>query len=89
MKTLRRSTQSKLETKQLALVLIEEDIADLALEWVTGCESCADDALTEFDYLLDAITHSDPRVTEYLLSRPAQCPFCSSPITEKTRIKVT
>jgi hypothetical protein len=88
MKMLRRSIQSNRSIEQLNVVLVDEDVLDLVLEWVTGCESCADDALTEFDYLLDAITHSDPRITEYLLRRPGQCPFCSSPITEKTRIKV-
>lgn len=88
MNMLRRSDPSPRPIEELNIVLVEEDVLELAAEWVTGCEYCAEDALLPFDYLLDVITNCNPSVTEYLLRRPVLCPFCSSWITEKTRIRV-
>jgi hypothetical protein len=40
-----------------------------------------------FDWILDRITGSDPRVTDNLLKQPARCPRCFREITEKTLIE--
>jgi hypothetical protein len=45
------------------------------------CEACAPDlAETPFDFVIDAITGSDPEVTDYVLPEAAHCPRCSSPV---------
>ena len=74
--------------EDLDIVLIEEPILSEALEWVSGCENCAENAFTTFDYLLDAVTGCDPIVTEYMMWRPGLCPQCAGDVTEKTHVGV-
>jgi hypothetical protein len=38
-------------------------------------------------YLIDHITGSDPRVTDYILEAPAKCPNCKREILEKTLVE--
>ena len=63
---MRHDLPSKLTTEDLDIVLIDETVLLEALEWVSGCENCAEDAFTTFDCLLDAITGCDPTITEYV-----------------------
>src|SRR5262245_57998748 len=70
------------------IVLIDElTLVDVEL-FVAGCEVCAENAAMSLEYVLDALTDSDPTVTEYLMCRPARCPSCSSQITEKSLVAV-
>jgi hypothetical protein len=78
----------QLPIEEINIVLLDENIVEEAEQWVLGCEHCTDVAILELDYVLDAITGCDPQVTEYVMCRPAQCPFCSSEVQEKTRVAV-
>ncbi len=88
MKVSRESVKTKPSIEKLHVVLIEQAVLDDVVEWVAGCESCDDNAVLPFDYLLDVVTDCDPTVTEYLMCRLETCPFCLSKITEKTRVSV-
>lgn len=71
--------------EEMDVVLVDEKVALEAEDYVDGCGACAPKrASMTFDYLLDAVTGYDPSRTEYLMRRPAECPFCGSEITEKT-----
>jgi len=85
---MRHDLPSKPTTEDLDIVLIGETVLLEALEWVSGCEICAENAFTMFGYLLDAITGCDPTITEYVMWRPGRCPHCAGQITEKTRIAI-
>jgi hypothetical protein len=68
------------------IVLLSESQIIEAEDFVVGCERCANHAEISFDYLLDALTGSDPSNTEYLMPRPARCPHCLCDVTEKTLV---
>jgi hypothetical protein len=73
---------------ELEIAFIEDPLVLGAENYVSGCFHCDERASLPFDYVLDAITGCDPRLTEYLMSRLAQCPRCSSKINEKTLVVV-
>jgi hypothetical protein len=56
---------------------------------INGCESCVETAELPFDYILDALTGSDPSVTDYVLEVPARCLQCGAEINEKTLVEPT
>ena len=62
--------------------------ADIALIIDTARVAChlTPDAEITLDYILDEITGCDPQFTEYILSRPANCPACFHEVTEKTLV---
>jgi hypothetical protein len=68
------------------IVLLSESQIIEAEDFVVGCERCVNDAEISFDYLLDALTGSDPSNTEYLMPRPARCPHCLCDVNEKTLV---
>jgi hypothetical protein len=66
------------------VILVDETRLAQAEACLSGCEHCVANTETTFDYILDAVTKSDPGVTEYLLCSPAKCPRCGHDVTEKT-----
>jgi hypothetical protein len=70
------------------IVFIGEATLTEAERWLKACERCERNATLALDCLLDALTDSDPQVTEYLMVRPARCPSCSSQVNERTRVAV-
>lgn len=70
------------------VAFVDEPLVFGAEEYVSSCQSCNEAAAIPFDYLLDALTGCDPRLTEYLMSRIAQCPRCAGEINEKTLVAV-
>jgi hypothetical protein len=78
----------KSSVDKINVLLIDECLLNETMAWVSGCESCADNAVIPFDYLLDVVTNCDPRVTEHLMCRPAKCPGCRSEIREKTHVRL-
>ena len=68
------------------IVLVNESELSEAQAFVVACEFCSTIAELPFDYLLDAITGCDPRVTEYLMCHRVECPCCFSELSEKTRV---
>ncbi len=71
---------------EIDVAFVDEPMVFGAEGWVSGCERCTEAASIPFDYLLDALTGCDPRLTEYLMSRIAQCPHCGGEINEKTLV---
>jgi hypothetical protein len=70
------------------VVFIDETAVRHAQRLIESCEQCnSDGAEFPFDLILDRITGSDPRVTDYILERPAQCPRCTRDILGKTLIE--
>ena len=70
------------------VAFVEEPTVFGAEYHLSGCENCTEAASIPFDYLLDALTGCDPRLTEYLMSRLAQCPRCLGGINEKTLVAI-
>ena len=70
---------------EIDIALVDETLVAFAEEGLSGCERCAENAVISFDYVLDALTGPDPN-TEYVMCRPAICPFCLGEITEKTMV---
>ena len=71
--------------EEAKIVFIGEALLAEIEQWVSRCEFCDANATFELDYLLDALTKSDP-AAEYLMFRPVRCPSCAAEITEKTLI---
>jgi hypothetical protein len=65
---------------------VDETVLTQAKHKIEGCEHCCPDAEITLDYILDEITGSDPQFTEYILSRPTNCPVCFHEVTEKTLV---
>lgn len=73
---------------EVDIAFVDEPMVFGAEECVSGCQDCTEAAAIPFDYLLDALTGCDPRLTEYLMSRIGQCPRCAGPINEKTLVAI-
>jgi hypothetical protein len=70
------------------IVLVDEAAVRQAQRLIDSCEQCnSEGAEFPFDLLLDRLTGSDPRVTDYILEMPAKCPKCKCNILEKTLIE--
>jgi hypothetical protein len=54
---------------------------------IAGCEACSGTAEIPFDWILDRVTGSDPKVTDYVLEVPARCLQCGAEIMEKTLVE--
>jgi uncharacterized protein with PIN domain len=74
--------------EQQIVVLIDVATVHKA-EWlIESCEYCNEEgAEVPFDNILDRVTGSDPKVTDYILEAPAKCPNCRREILEKTLIE--
>ena len=71
------------------VVLVNESLLAEAQAYISGCEQCAGNVGVPFDYILDAVTESDPTITEYVMCRAAECPRCFHEVTEKTRVTIS
>jgi hypothetical protein len=73
--------------EQQVIVLVASETLLRAERLIESCERCnPDDAEIPFDWILDRVTGSDSSATDYILERPAKCPFCRRDITEKTLV---
>jgi hypothetical protein len=60
----------------------------MAVKLIEPCEHCNPEAAEiPFDWVLDRVTGSDPKVTDYVLEQPAKCPNCRREIGEKTLVE--
>ena len=60
---------------------VDSDVLHNAEQCITACEACEPDlAEIPFDYVLDGLTGSDPRITDYVLPQPARCPRCGGDV---------
>jgi len=41
-----------------------------------------------FDWILDRVTGSHPKVTDYIVEEPAKCPNCGREVLEKTLVEL-
>jgi len=70
------------------VVLIEREVIRNAEGVIESCEHCnPEGADLPFVVILDVVTGSDPKITEYILEAPAKCPQCHREILEKTLIE--
>jgi hypothetical protein len=70
------------------VVLIRAGTLRQAERLIESCEHCnAEEAQIPFDWVLDRITRSDSKVTDYILEEPAKCPRCRRDILEKTLVE--
>ena len=59
------------------VVTVDAQTIWAAEKQIESCEHCnADHAEIPFDWILDRLTGSDPKVTDYVLEQPAKCPNC-------------
>src|SRR5262249_14514895 len=65
---------------------VDDAVLTQAKQKIEGCEHCCPDAEITLDYILDEITGCNPQYTEYILSRPTNCPSCLHEVTEKTLV---
>jgi len=70
------------------IVLINAATVRKAAALIETCEHCNEEG-SEFPFvvILDRVTGSDPKVTDYILEVPANCPTCRGEILEKTLIQ--
>ena len=70
------------------VVLVDVSTLRKAEQLIASCEECnPEGAEIPFDNILDRVTHSDLRVTDYILESPAKCPNCRHDVLEKTPIE--
>ena len=70
------------------IVLVEAATLRKAERFIASCEHCnAEGAEILLEAILDQITGSDPRVTDYILEVPANCPNCHREILERTLVE--
>src|SRR5215510_7747326 len=74
--------------EEQVVILIELATLRKAERLIESCEGCnPEDAEIPFDAILDRVTGSDPSVTDYILKRPAMCPYCRRDVLEKTLVE--
>jgi hypothetical protein len=71
----------------LVVKLVDDITVRQAENLIAGCEVCSDDACLTFDYVLDAVTGEDPKVTDYIMLNAASCPRCRHEIREKSLVE--
>jgi hypothetical protein len=70
------------------VVLIERKIIRNAEGFIHSCEHCnPQGADLPFVVILDVMTGSDPKITDYSLEAPPKCPSCRHAILEKTLVE--
>ena len=70
------------------VVLIRAGTLRQAERLIDSCENCnLDEADIPFDWILDRVTGSDSKVSDYILEEPAKCPRCRRDILEKTLVE--
>jgi hypothetical protein len=74
------------EPEEQNVVLIGAATLQKAQRMISGCEACSETAEIPFDWILDRVTGSDPKITDYVLEVPARCLQCGASIYEKTLI---
>jgi hypothetical protein len=74
--------------EQQRVVPVGSSVLRQAERLIESCEGCnSDGAEIPFDHVLDRVTGSDPSVTDYILERPAKCPYCYREVTEKSLVE--
>jgi hypothetical protein len=70
------------------IVLINAATVRKAAALIETCEHCNEEG-SEYPFvvILDRVTGSDPKVTDYILEVPANCPACRCQIVEKTLVQ--
>jgi hypothetical protein len=65
------------QTPEKQAVLIEREVIRNAEGFIYSCEHCnPQGADLPFVEILDVMTGSDPKITDYILEAPAKCPNC-------------
>ena len=72
--------------EEVQVHLVDDRIVGKLEALVDGCETCDEGAEYPFDWIIDKMMGRQPGVTDYLLERRAKCPYCRSPLTEKSLV---
>jgi hypothetical protein len=76
------------QTPEKQVVLIEREVIRNAEGFIYSCEHCNPQrADLPFVVILDVMTGSNPKITDYILEVPAKCPNCRYAILEKTLVE--
>src|SRR5262245_43107076 len=74
--------------QQCIVVLVNAATVRKAEALIETCEHCnEEEAELPLAVILDRITGSDPKVTDYTFESPAKCPNCRREILEKTLVE--
>ena len=73
---------------QLQILVVGQQTRMKARSLLLGCESCDSEAEFPLDWVLDQVTGADPASTDYLIDELVSCPWCGSPIGEKTLVSL-
>jgi hypothetical protein len=84
----RKDWMRKTSALEVDIAFVDDPLVFGAENFVSGCYHCDERASLPFDYVLDAITGCDPRLTEYLMARLANCPRCNQKLNEKSLVAV-
>ena len=77
-----------LPPKQHNVVLVDTATLHKAEGLIETCEHCNPEGVEiPFDDILDGVTRSDPRVTDYVFESNAECPNCHREILGKTFVE--
>ena len=74
--------------QEIHVAFIDEPFILSAEDFLSGCYVCHEDAFIPFEYVLDAMTGTDP-LTEFLMYRLGKCPRCFGEVNEKTLVAVS
>jgi hypothetical protein len=75
--------------EQQNIVLVDAATLRKAERLIESCEHCnEEDAQIPFDDILDRVKGADPKVTDYILEAPANCPNCRREILETTLVEL-
>jgi hypothetical protein len=85
---IKRNLFDSVPKQQHVIVRINAATVRKASALIETCEHCNEEG-SEFPFvvILDRVTGSDPKVTDYILEVPGNCPACRGEILEKTLVQ--
>ena len=69
------------------IILVSAATLRKAEKMIASCEQCNPAASIAFAVILDLVTGSHQKVTNYILEAPANCPNCRRDVLEKTLVE--
>jgi hypothetical protein len=76
-----------MNTHASVLVAVSRYTLLRARQQIIGCESCTEQAVVPFAWVLDRVTDGLGAGTEYIMSEPVRCPRCTRSVFEDTLVE--
>jgi hypothetical protein len=76
-----------MKTHASTLVAVSRYTLLRARQEIIGCESCTEQALVPFSWVLDRVTDTVGPGTDYIMSESVRCPRCTRSVYETTLIE--